>query len=103
MILSSKVKGDEFVLLDKIELAETKTKLMNEIINNLGNKLKKNLNKSTLIVLPKTDLKISFSVRNIPKIKTIRADSLNVLDILNHQYLILFQDAIKVIKETYNK
>ena len=103
MTLSSKIKEDEFVLLDKIELIEGKTKLMNEMINNLGNKLKKNLNKSTLIVLSKTDLKISHAVRNIPKIKTIRADSLNVLDILNHQYLILLQDAIKTIKETYVK
>ncbi len=103
MTLSSKIKEDEFVLLDKIELTEGKTKLMNEMINNLGNKLKKNLNKSTLIVLSKTDLKISHAVRNIPKIKTIRADSLNVLDILNHQYLILLQDAIKTIKETYVK
>jgi len=103
MTLSSKIKEDEFVLLDKIELTEGKTKLMNEMINNLGNKLKKNFNKSTLIVLSKTDLKISHAVRNIPKIKTIRADSLNVLDILNHQYLILLQDAIKTIKETYVK
>ena len=103
MTLSSKINEDEFVLLDKIELTEGKTKLMNEMINNLGNKLKKNLNKSTLIVLSKTDLKISHAVRNIPKIKTIRADSLNVLDILNHQYLILLQDAIKTIKETYVK
>ena len=101
MSLSSKVKEDEFVLLDKIELTEVKTKLINEMISNLGKKLKKDLNKSLLIVLPKTDLKISRAVKNIPKIKTIRADSLNVLDILNHQYLIFFQDSIKVVKETY--
>ncbi len=101
MSLSSKVKEDEFVLLDKIELTEVKTKLINEMISNLGKKLKKDLNKSLLIVLPKTDLKISRAVKNIPKIKTIRADSLNVLDILNYQYLIFFQDAIKVVKETY--
>lgn len=101
MSLSSKVKENEFVLLDKIELTEGKTKLMNEMISNLGKKLKKDLNKSLLIVLPKTDLKISRAVKNIPKIKTIRADSLNVLDILNHQYLIFFQDSIKVVKETY--
>jgi len=41
MTLSSKIKEDEFVLLDKIELTEGKTKLMNEMINNLGNKLKR--------------------------------------------------------------
>jgi large subunit ribosomal protein L4 len=101
MVLSSKVKDQEIVLLDKIALAEGKTKQMIEMINNLKEKIKRDLDKSTLIVLPKTDLKISRAVRNIPKIKTIRADSLNVLDILNHQYLLVLQDAIGVIGETY--
>jgi large subunit ribosomal protein L4 len=103
MVLSSKVKDKEFVLLDKIEIAEAKTKQMVEMIKNLKEKIKKDLDKNTLIVLPKTDLRVSRAVRNIPKIKTIRADSLNVLDILNHQYLLVLQDAIKVIKETYLK
>ena len=103
MTLSSKLKDKEMILLDKIELTKRKTKLMVEIINDLKTKLKKNLNKSVLIVLPKTDLKISQSVKNIPKIKTIRADSLNVLDILTHQYLLILQDSIKVIEKTYLK
>ncbi|NQV00536.1 MAG: 50S ribosomal protein L4 [Parcubacteria group bacterium] len=103
MTLSSKLKDKEIILLDNIELTKRKTKLMVEIINDLKTKLKKNLNKSVLIVLPKTDLKISQSVKNIPKTKTIRADSLNVLDILTHQYLLILQDSIKVIEKTYLK
>ncbi len=103
MTLTSKVKDKELVLLDKIELAENKTKLMAEVFKNLKDKLKKDLNKSTLVVLPTTDLKISRVVKNIPKIKTIRADSLNVLDILNHKHLVMLQDSIKVIKKTYIK
>jgi large subunit ribosomal protein L4 len=103
MVLSSKVKDKEMILLDKLEITKAKTKQITEILNNLKTKLKKNLDKSTLVVLPKTDLKISRAVRNIPRIKTIRADSLNVLDVLNHQYLLVLQDAIKVIKETYFK
>ncbi len=103
MTLTSKVKDKELVLLDKLELAESKTKLMVKIFNNLKNKFKKDLDKGTLVVLPQTDLKISRAVKNIPKIKTIRADSLNVLDILNHRYLLILQDSIEVIKKTYIK
>ncbi len=103
MVLSSKNKAQEMVLMDKIDLTEGRTKLMVGLLNNLKDKLKKDLNKSVLIVLPKTDLKISRAVRNIPKIKTIRADSLNVLDILNYKYLIVLQDGIRIIKETYLK
>ena len=94
MGLTSKIKDQELVLLDKIEIAESKTKLMTQVMKDLKVK-------SALIVLPRTDLKISRAVKNIPKIKTIRADSLNILDILNHQYLIMLQDSIEVIKKTY--
>ena len=103
MVLSSKVKDKEMILLDKIELAEAKTKQMIEVINNLKTKLKKNLDKGTLIVLLTSDQKIIRAIKNIPKIKTIRADSLNILDILSYRYLLVLQGAIEVIKETYLK
>jgi large subunit ribosomal protein L4 len=103
MILSSKVKDKEMILLDKLEIAEAKTKKIMEVINNLKTKLKKNLEKGTLIVLPAADQKIIRASKNIPKIKTIRADSLNVLDILSSRYLLMPQGAIEIIKQTYLK
>ncbi len=103
MVLSSKVKDQEMILLDKLEIAEAKTKQMVEVIKNLKAKIKKDLDKGTLIVLPEVEPKITRAVRNIPKIKTIRADSLNVLDVLSSQYLLMPQGAIEVIKKTYLK
>ncbi|MFH0805459.1 MAG: 50S ribosomal protein L4 [Patescibacteria group bacterium] len=103
MALSSKVKDKEMVLLDKLEIKEVKTKSMTSILNNLKDKLKKDLTKSVLIVLPKTDLKVIRANNNIAKTKTIRADSLNVLDVLNYKYLLMVQDSIDVIKKTYTK
>jgi len=95
MTLSSKNKDKELVLIDRFDLTKSKTRLMAQVIKDLK------IDKSALIVLPVTDLKISRAVNNLPKIKTIRANSLNVLDVLNHQYLIVLEDSIKVIKETY--
>ena len=103
MALSSKVRDDEMILLDKLEIKETKTKVMVGILNNLKNKFKKDLTKSLLIVLPKTDVDVIRVNNNIPKIKIIRADSLNVLDILNYKYFLMLQDSIDVIKKTYVK
>lgn len=100
MALSSKASDQEIVLLDKIELKKRKTKLAFEVIEDLAKKLKKDLS-SVLIVLPKTDLKVSQSFKNIPKKKTIRADSLNVLDVLTYKNLLILQDSIKVIEKTY--
>ena len=103
MALSSKAKDKEIILLDKIELAKEKTKLMVGILNDLNKKLKKDLIKGVLIVLPKTDLIVTRASNNIAKTKTIRADSLNVLDILNYKYFLMLEESIKVIKETYKK
>ncbi len=101
MGLSSKVKDKEIVLLDRIELTQPKTKIVFEIIKNLGNKLEKKLTKGSLIVLPETDQNIIRSTRNIPKMKIIRADSLNTLDILSYKYLIIIKESIKVMQKTY--
>ena len=101
IVLSSKVKDKEMVLLDKLELVQAKTKQMMEVFNNLKTKIKKDLTKGTLIVLPSSDQKIIRAIKNIPKIKTIRADSLNVSDVLSYRYLLMPQEAIEVIKKTY--
>jgi large subunit ribosomal protein L4 len=101
MALSSKVKDGEMILLDKLELAEAKTKKLMEIIKNLSSVIKKDLTKGSLIIMPATDEKIIRASRNIPKIKTLRADSLNVKDVLSYKYLLMPQEAIKIIQKTY--
>lgn len=101
MALSSKVKDKETILLDKLDLSEPKTKQMAQIIEGLGKKLKVDFNKGTLIVLSKVDQNISRASRNIPKIKVVRADSLNVLDILSYRNLLMLKPAVGVIKQTY--
>ena len=101
MTLSSKVKDKEIILLDKLELSEPKTKQMVQVIDGLEKKLKVDLNKGTLIVLPKADQSVSRASRNIPKIKVVRADSLNVLDILSYRNLLMLKPAVGIIKQTY--
>ncbi len=97
MVLTSKVKDNELILLDKLELKEPKTKLMTEVLKNI---FKEN-NKSVLVVIPKKDENIIRAIRNIPKTKILRADSLNVLDLLSFKYLLMPENAIKVIEKTY--
>jgi len=101
MALSSKIRDKEAILLDKLDLSEPKTKQMAQIIDGLEKKLKLDLNKGTLIIIPKVDQDISRASRNIPKIKVVRADSLNVLDVLSHRSLLMLKPAIGVIKQTY--
>ena len=100
MVLSSKVKDKELVVLDKLELKEPKTKLMSKILENIFDKKK---TKSVLIATPKKAESIIKASRNIPYIKTIAADSLNIIDILSFKYLLLDKEAIKIIEKIYLK
>lgn len=103
MALSSKVKDDQMVLLDKLELAEAKTSQMSAVLNYLKLVFGSDFRKGTLIVLPEADEKIIRASRNIPKIKTIGARNLNTLDVLKYKHLILLNDSVSLIKETYSK
>ncbi len=102
MALSAKLKDKEMVILDKLELDQPKTKAISQVLSDLGKGLKREI-KSALLVAPQTEKKIILASRNLPKTKVIRADSLNSLDILKYQNLILLKDSIKVIQETYLK
>jgi large subunit ribosomal protein L4 len=113
MVLSEKVRKNLLVLLDELKIdnppkenlrfptgqAKTKlTKSMVEILKKLPCQ-----NKNCLIVSPDYDKKLILSARNIPKIATIEARNLNVLDLLSFQYLLMPKDTIKTIKETFLK
>jgi large subunit ribosomal protein L4 len=98
MLLSEKAKTNQLVVLDKIELEKGKTKEVATALSKLPCKLQ-----TTLIALPGYDKKIVLAARNIKKTSIEDARNLNVLDLLNHKYLLIPQDSIKTIEKTFVK
>jgi len=92
--LSSKVGN--LIVLDSLEV-EPKTKEIVKILKNFE------LNKRSLIILNSANDNAVLAARNIPNVKTIQADSLNVYDVVNCQNIIATQDAIRKIEEVYAK
>lgn len=101
MVLSGKRKDDELVLVDGLQIAEPKTKLAASIFNNLKSGTKKELDKGTLVVLAKKDENFIRAARNIPYLKMLSVNSLNVVDLLSFKYLLMTKEAVGVIKEIY--
>jgi large subunit ribosomal protein L4 len=54
-----------------------------------------------LMVLAEISETVRLSVRNLPELKLIAADQLNVFDLLNAQKLVVSEDAIVKIQEVY--
>lgn len=101
MGLSGKLKDNQIVAVDKLEITQGKTKEMVDIFKSLSQKLDEKKGLSALLILPKKDKLITRASSNLKKAKTILADSLNVADILNYKYLILPKESIEVIKKHY--
>lgn len=100
MALSSKVLDKELIMVDALNISDGKTKIMVEALN----KLKVQSSKpSWLIVLAGKNDNVVRACMNIPKVQAIRADSLNIRDVLKYKYLILPKAAISVIKKVYLK
>jgi len=98
MVLSQKAKDNQLVVLDKIESEKGKTKEMAKSLSRLPCK-----NAATLIALPDYNKKIFMAARNIKKTSIEDARNLNILDLLNHKYLLLTKDSIKTIEKTFIK
>lgn len=98
MVLSAKAKEKLLLVLDGLAIEKPKTKVVAEIFNKLF--LKKG---SGLIVLAAKDDNIIKATRNIPKTATIQAKDLNALNLLSYKYLVMPEEVIKVIKETFLK
>lgn len=93
--LSSKVQSGDMIVIDKIETAEYKTKIMVKMLAAVGAK------KKALIVLDENDAKVRESLSNIPGVKVVLANTVNVYDILNCDSFIVAKAAAEKIEEVY--
>ncbi len=91
MALSTKFQNQSLMVLDSFELSEIKTKRVHEILSNL------NIGKA-LIISDNDNTNLELSARNIPKIKILRTEGLNVYDILKYDKLIIIEASIKGIE-----
>lgn len=91
MALTNKLKGKELLVVDKFGLDEIKTKKFLKMANALKVK-------QALIVTSEKDTNLELSARNLPDIKVLNSEGLNVYDILKYRHLILLESTVKVIE-----
>lgn len=65
------------------------------ILNNLK------VDRKALVVLPTYDDNVALSARNIPGVKFVAADGINVLDVLVHDKLIITKEAVEKVQEVF--
>jgi large subunit ribosomal protein L4 len=90
--LTVRYTGSVMKVLDKLELSDISTKTFNGIVKTLS------LTKP-LFVIGAKDETIEKSARNIPHLKVLRVEGLNVYDIIKHEQLVMTLDALRKIEE----
>ena len=94
-LLSSKVKEQELTVVDKLELAEIKTKTMVKSLSDLK------VEGKTLIILADKNDNVYLSSRNIEGVKAITLNMINVYDLLKYNKLLLPLETVKKLEEVY--
>jgi large subunit ribosomal protein L4 len=94
-VLSSKVSENEIIVLDKLNFDVIKTKQMAEVLKNLK------IEGTAVILLADKNENVERSAHNIPGVKTLLANTINVYDIVKHSKLIITKDAVSKVEEVY--
>lgn len=94
--LSDASANSRILGLSELKLSSPSTKDLNSLLNKLP------LKRKTLIILPERNETISLSARNLPNVKTIQASYLNIEDLLTYDHIIITQETITRITETFH-
>lgn len=90
--LSLKAQESQIIILDALQMSAPKTRGMVSILEALA------VDSSVLILLPEKNVNVEKSAGNLPNVKTLRANYLNVRDLLGYDYLLMPLGALEVIE-----
>jgi len=93
--LTAKYGDDAVRVLDAFGLEEIRTKALAAVLANLG------AGGRVLIVSPARDERLDLSARNLPQVDVLLADSLNVVDVIRADVIVIEQPAIARLEEVY--
>ncbi|MGD6767075.1 50S ribosomal protein L4 [Mammaliicoccus lentus] len=91
--LSAKANDNELAVLEAFNFDAPKTKELKNVMSNLE------LSKKVLFIVDALDNNVELSARNIPSVKVIDAQSLNVLDILDANKVVITKAAVDKVEE----
>ncbi len=93
--LSDKAANDQIIVLDNLTLEEPRTKTIVELLDRLP------VERNVLFMVPERDENLVLSVRNVPNAKVQHVSSINVIELLKHEYLILPFATLRQIEQTF--
>jgi large subunit ribosomal protein L4 len=85
--LSARFKGEKLAVLNAIDLEKISTKACAEFLSRFANE-------NVLVVFAGENEKLELSAKNLPHVKVLRADGVNVYDVMKYRTLLLTEGAV---------
>ncbi len=92
VVLSSKLSNKELILVDDIKFDTIKTKNMAEVLKALP------IEKNVLMALAEKNEILEKSASNLPQLKTILVNYLNIKDLLKYKTLVMLKDSLSFLE-----
>ncbi len=92
MALSQKLLDQSLTVLESLQLERIKTKDFAAILHKFEMR-------QALVVLPQSDETVEKSARNLPMVKVLRSEGLNVYDLLRYRDLLLTRETVAKLEE----
>ncbi len=89
--LSDRVKAKRVIVLEDFDLKAIKTSFLVDV-------LKKNLDLDKVLILDDENKNLELSSRNIPRVKVLRTEGLNVYDVVRFGWLVMTKRAVKAVE-----
>lgn len=90
-------KQDSITVLENFDITSFKTKEFTKTISGLG----LNPTEKIVIIVSKMDEKLRRGSKNLKNIKVLKANCLNIKDLLLTKSILITQESLKIIEETY--
>ncbi len=97
--LSDKVANKSLVVINNLSMETPRTKDMLEILSKLPSKE----GRKVLMILPQRDENILLSARNIPTTKVQHVASINVVELLKHDYVIMSTKTVRWLELVFGE
>jgi len=95
--LSQKAREDKVFGLDNYDVKEIKTKTFTAMLSKLP------IEKDVLFVLPSKNEIITKSSRNLPNVKTILTNYLNIADLQKYDKVVFLEESFQKLEEVFTK
>lgn len=102
IVLSDRAKNENLAILDKIELADAKTKEAQSIAKNIEKNIFKQekSRRSLLIIIGGKDEKLKNAFKNLSGLALLNVDNINIVDLLKYRNLAMTKDCVEILEKT---